>query len=208
MALPLDKSIEFPKEDADIAQKVIEDANIVLPQIIPNLTVSLKKLETSVLNDGQIAVKIQLMSLKNNKEIPLRYESDGIKKIISILHLLIAIYNQDSITVAIDELDSGVFEYLLGEILRIVAEEGKGQLIFTSHNLRPLEVLDRCFIAFTTTNPKKRYIRPQGVDDVENLRDFYFRDIILGEQPEETYDMTNNADISFAFRKAGINRGA
>ena len=57
----------------------------------------------------------------------MRYESEGIKKIVSILQLLIVVYNNDSITVAIDELDSGIFEYLLGEILRIISEKGNGQ---------------------------------------------------------------------------------
>ncbi len=36
----------------------------------------------------------------------------------------------------IDELDAGVFEYMLGELLDIFAKSAKGQLIFTSHNLR------------------------------------------------------------------------
>ena len=133
------------------------------------------------------------------EEIPLKYESEGIKKIISILQLLIVIYNQSSITVAVDELDAGVFEYLLGEILRIISTKGKGQLIFTSHNLRPLETLDRGFLAFTTTNPVKRYIRMTNLKDHNNLRDFYFRDIVLGEQSEELYDPTNNAEIASAF---------
>lgn len=112
-------------------------------------------------------------------------------------------YNNPSITVAIDELDSGIFEYLLGELLRIISEKGKGQLIFTSHNLRPLETIDRGFIAFTTTNPEMRYIRMSKVKDNNNLRDFYFRDIVLGEQNEELYEPTNNAEIAFAFREAG-----
>ncbi len=143
------------------------------------------------------------MSQKNSREIPLKYESEGIKKIISILQLFIVIYNQSSITVVIDELDTGIFEYLLGEILRVISEKGKGQLIFTSHNLRPLETLDRGFIAFTTTNPLKRYIRLSSVKENNNLRDFYFRDIVLGEQQEEIYKPTNNAEIAMAFREAG-----
>ena len=143
------------------------------------------------------------MSRKNSKEIPLRDESDGIKKIVSILQLLIMIYNRQSITVAIDELDSGLFEYLLGELLKIISEEGKGQLIFTSHNLRPLETIDRGFVAFTTTNPENRYIRLTNVKDNNNLRDFYYRDIILGSQKEDLYDLTNNYKISLAFKKAG-----
>ena len=112
-------------------------------------------------------------------------------------------YNKPSITIAIDELDSGIFEYLLGELLRILSEKGKGQLIFTSHNLRPLETLDRGFIAFTTTNPGNRYIRLTNIKENNNLRDFYFRDIVLGEQREEVYNATNNAEIALAFREAG-----
>ena len=105
--------------------------------------------------------------------------------------------------VAIDELDSGVYEYLLGELLRIIASQGKGQLIFTSHNLRPLETLYKGFVAFTTTNPENRYLRMANVKENHNLRDFYYRDIILGEQDEELYESTNNHAIALAFRKAG-----
>jgi len=122
--------------------------------------------------------------------------------------LLIVVYNKSSITIAIDELDSGVFEYLLGELLRILSEKGKGQLIFTSHNLRPLETLDRGFIAFTTTNPSNRYIRLSNVKTNNNLRDFYYRDIVLGEQSEPVYEPTNNYEISLAFREAGEMSGS
>lgn len=156
-----------------------------------------------VLKNGNIGCRVQLMSHKNSKEIPLRYESDGVKKIVSILQLLIVVHNKPSITVAIDELDAGVFEYLLGELLRIISEKGKGQLIFTSHNLRPLETLDRGFIAFTTTNPENRYLRLTNVKENNNLRDFYYRDIVLGEQNEIVYEPTNNYEIALAFKEAG-----
>lgn len=203
MMLSLDKPVVISKEEAEIVEKVIYDMDIVLNQIVPGLTIGVKNLGTQVLENGSTGCKIQLMSKKNSREIPLKYESEGIKKIISILQLLIVVYNQSSITVVIDELDTGIFEYLLGEILRVVSEKGKGQLIFTSHNLRPLETLDRGFIAFTTTNPLKSYIRLNHAKENNNLRDFYFRDIVLGEQQEEIYKPTNNAEIALAFREAG-----
>ncbi len=111
--------------------------------------------------------------------------------------------NNPSVTVAIDKLDAGIFEYLLGEILNIISEKGKVQLIFISHNLKPLETLDKGFIAFTTTNPKKSYIRMTNVRENNNLRDFYFRDIVLGKQNEEVYNSTNNFEIALAFKEAG-----
>ena len=144
------------------------------------------------------------MSRRGDVTIPLLYESDGIKKIVSILHLLIGVYNNPSMTVAIDEIDSGIFEYLLGELLAIIQEKGKGQLIFTSHNLRPLETLDKKFIVFTTTDPKKRFVRLTNVKKNNNLRDFYYRDIILGGQMTPIYEPTNNQEIAMAFREAGI----
>ncbi len=197
-----------PEQMLDLVNNVMKDMNIVLEKIVPELTISVKDLGKTVQPNGTVVNRIQLMSRKNGKEIPLKYESEGIKKIVSILQLLIVAYNQTSITVAIDELDSGVFEYLLGELLRIISERGKGQLIFTSHNLRPLETLDKGFIAFTTTNPHNRYIRMTGVKENNNLRDYYYRDIVLGEQREELYNHTNNSEIALAFREAGESYGS
>ena len=106
-------------------------------------------------------------------------------------------------TVVIDEFDAGVFEYLLGELLELFAESGKGQLIFTSHNLRPLEVLNKDFIIFTTTNPKNRYVRLKNVKSNNNLRDFYYHTILLGGQDEYLYNETNQYELSYAIRKVG-----
>ena len=206
--IPLEEAVPIPEEAVKTVEHVITSMNVVLAQIIPGLTIRIETLGEMVFANGNKGIKIQLMSLKNEKAIPLKYESEGIKKIISILQLLIVVYNRSSITVAIDELDAGVFEYLLGELLCIISEKGKGQLIFTSHNLRPLETLDRGFIAFTTTNPSNRYIRMSNIKDNNNLRDFYFRDIILGEQSEELYDPTNNSEIALAFREAGEASGS
>ena len=206
--LPLDEAVPIPEEAVATVDDVIGNMNVVLSQIVPGLIIRTEKTGETIFSNGKKGVRVQLMSLKNQKAIPLKYESEGIKKIISILQLLIVVYNNASITVAIDELDSGVFEYLLGELLHIISEKGKGQLIFTSHNLRPLETLDRGFIAFTTTNPLNRYIRMTNIKENNNLRDFYFRDIILGEQSEDVYAQTNNAEIALAFREAGDLCGA
>ena len=200
LMLPIEAPIAINHAQKQLAEQLIGCINIVLKQIVPDLTIGIKLLGTQAADDGDIEDIIQLMSRDNR--IPLKNESEGIKKIISVLNLLIAVYNQSSITVAIDELDTGIFEYLLGELLRIISEKGKGQLIFTSHNLRPLETLDKRFVVFTTTNPKNRYTRITNVKSNNNLRDVYYKNIMLGENSEELYKPTNNAEIAFAFREA------
>ena len=177
--------------------------NKVLNELIPGLQIGIEELSRQISKDGQEEVLIELLSCREDVKIPIRYESDGIKKIVAVLHMLIAMFNNKSMTVFIDELDSGIFEYLLGEILLILEERGKGQLVFTSHNLRPLEVLQKNNLIFTTTNPQKRYIRLKNVKTNNNLRDLYYRDLILGGQDEVIYDKTNSAKIARAFQKAG-----
>ena len=194
----------IPEDAFTVVQKVIDSMNIVLQQLVPGLKINVKDLGRQLFSDGKQGCLIQFVSNKNSKEIPFQYESEGIKKLVSILQLLIVVYNRASITVAIDEMDSGIFEYLLGELLRILSEKGQGQLIFTSHNLRPLETLDKGCVAFTTTNPNNRYIRLSNVKATNNLRDIYYRDIILGEQNEVIYEPTNNSEIALAFREADI----
>ena len=135
--------------------------------------------------------------------IPIRMESEGIIKIISILNALIQAFGNPSICLAIDELDAGIFEYMLGELLDIFNQSAKGQLIFTSHNLRALEMLDKDSIMFSTANPDRRYIRMKNKKATNNLRNMYLRGILVGGQDEVIYEETDSLRIARAFRKAG-----
>ena len=121
----------------------------------------------------------------------------------SIINLLICAYNNPSFCVAFDELDAGVYEYLLGELLSVINETGKGQIIFTSHNLRPLELINKNSMRFTMTNPDNRYIKLTNVGNTNNLRDLYLRSINLGGQKEQIYEPTKEYEIRRAFRRAG-----
>ena len=89
------------------------------------------------------------------------------------------------------------------EILRIISERGKGQLIFTSHNLRVLETIDRGFVAFTTTESKNRYTRMTNIKGNNNLRDVYYRKIMLGDENDKYYDSIPNFEVALALKMAG-----
>lgn len=157
--LPIDAPVVLPREIYDICRGAINSINMVLPQIVPDMELDLQTMGEELLEDSSAGVKVQLIRKNPFGTLPLKYESEGIKKIIAILHLLIATYNNPSITLAVDELDSGIYEYLLGELLRIMQNSGRGQLVFTSHNLYPLETLHTSSIVFTTTAPENRYTR-------------------------------------------------
>ena len=210
LKLPLDQPAIIPAVDFSIAREVISTINVVLREVIPGLEIELAPLGKEFTEQGGIGIQAQLVRTISNPEtneaiqLPLKYESEGIKKIISILHLFICAYNSPGITLAIDELDSGIYEYLLGELLQIMQKSGLGQLIFTSHNLRPLEMLNSSSIIFTTTNPESRYVRASNIKPSNNLRLRYFRDITLGSDGEELYQETNSIEIAHAMRKMGI----
>lgn len=195
--------MHIPVDMLEDVKKDIGNISYVISQLVPGLTIDLKKLSDTLSKTGEPEAVIMLIANRDGKELPLRDESDGVRKIISVLSLITAAFNEQSVTVAIDEFDAGIFEYLLGEILQALEESGKGQFIFTSHNLRPLEVINKKFLYFTTTNPQNRYIRLKNIAATNNLRDTYFREILLNEQEEEIYNRTKRFKIVAALKKAG-----
>lgn len=200
-AVSLTEPTVMNKNDYLKFKKVITNLNIVMKAIIPDFSVNIKEYGLEIMNDSKEGMRFELLSNRNNLLVPIRYESEGIKKMLSMLNLIIAMYNNDSVCVIIDELDSGIFEFLLGELLSCIEECGKGQMIFTSHNLRPLEMINQEALIFTTTNPDNRYIRIH--EKAQNLRNSYLRHIMLGGLNEVIYADTNSFEIANALRLCG-----
>ena len=203
IAIPISGRTVYPESELSLISELLERINIVLKTIIPGLTVYVENLGETTLHTGDKGVMIRLMSERNGIKVPFSRESEGIKKLVSILQLLTAVFNNPGVTVAIDELDTSIFEYLLGEILNILSESGQGQLIFTAHNLRPLETLDKGFIAFTSTDRKNRFIRLRNIKETNNLRNLFYRNIVINENYDNLYEETKNHEIALAFFEAG-----
>lgn len=187
----IDDSMVLSKSALDVYKRKIESMNRVLPYLVPDLTLDVQVLEKELMRDSSVGYRVELVSNK----IPFQYESDGVKRIVSILQPLIEIFNNTSVVVAIDDLDCGIHEYLFGEIVKLMCEQAKGQLIFTAHNLRPLEIINKKFLVFTTTDPDNRYVRYKNIAAHNNLRNVYIRDIALS-------DFVKSAEISYGLRKA------
>lgn len=199
----LQKISLIPKRIYDVLNNSIEPINKVLSTIVPNLRVEINDYGSQLMDDGSDGRKIELISVKEGVKIPLRCESAGVIKIVSILNAIIAMYNDETVCLVVDELDSGIFEYLLGNLLQIIEKNGRGQLLFTSHNLRILETVNKESISFTTVNPENRYISIDGIDKTDNIRDTYLRSLSIGGQKEKLCDDIDVYAIGRAFRLAG-----
>ncbi len=183
-------------------RRMIREMNTVLSAIVPHLELGLYTAGEELTDSGKKGVRVEIVSLKNGKAIPLRFESEGIIKIISILNILLCVYNNPSVCLVIDEFDASIFEYLLGELVSVFSHGAKGQMIFTSHNLRILEMIDKDSVVFSTSNPENRYIRMTNIKNTNNLRDVYIRSILLGGTKENIYEETDSHEIGMALRKA------
>lgn len=183
--------------------KVVEQTSEVIRVLVPEVTLMISNKETKYTKDGEDGISFEIVTTRNGSIVPLECESAGIKKLISICSALIAYYNRATVCLVIDEFDSGIFEFLLGQILEIMQEYGKGQLIFTSHNLRALEVLNNESVIYTTIDPENRYKRFKYIKNTQNKRLSYLREAALGGQDIPLYHRTSDAKIKYALRKAG-----
>lgn len=203
LLIRLDEPSVISNDQFEMARKILQEMNVILDAMIPGLSIGIYDFGEQLLERGETGHRVELISKRGEITIPLKYESEGIIKIISVLNALMCVYNNASMCLVIDELDAGVYEYLLGELLSVFEKGAKGQLIFTSHNLRALEMIHKSSIVFSTTNPSNRYIRLQNIKSNHNLRDMYLRSIVLGGQKEAIYEETDSVEIGRAFRRAG-----
>lgn len=162
------------RDDAKRLGEMVDSFNVILPELVHGLTLSLVDHGGVLLADGTEGRRVSLATVRDGRRVPFRSESEGVRRIVSMLTYLIHAFNDPDACVAIDELDAGVFEYLLGDIIRAF-EHASGQLIFTAHNLRVLEKTwrpDRTII-LATTDPDHRFTPFTRIGRTQNGRRQY-----------------------------------
>ena len=160
------------------------------------------------MDDGNIGVRFEPVSVRDGMEVPLRNESEGIVRIVGMLAYLIQAFNNPNACVAIDELDTGIFEYLFGEMLGEFAKGAQGQLIFTAHNLRPMERMQPTSdtIVLSTLDPWNRFAPYHGLGGTDDPRRRYFRALELGGTTTPLYKEGVTPLIGVGFTLAGTDR--
>lgn len=205
------QEIVFDKREKTLSQEkfieiseIILKINKVLPSIISNTKIELEQTTHTNMNNS---VSFITFLCENDNRIPIEYASEGIKKLIPVLHYLIQVHNNPEECVVIDNIDKNIFGFALGEIILAINNNSKGQFIFTSNNSNVLTKLNNKHIICTTTNPKNRYIELHQTksEAKENLEDFYIRALMLGGQKEPLCNIYDFLGIDSAFLVSDIN---
>lgn len=201
-----DENITIDENFYNDFSKIIENINTMLSSIISNIKLELNIDYKEVISENRTNIILQLFSVRDGRKIPFKHEASGVKKIVSLFSLLIPLSRNKEICLVIDDLDSNIFEYLFGNLLSALEMNSKGQLIFTSNNLRSLEILFKDCLVFTTTNEDEKYMRMKNIKTTNNLRNTYLREAFMHEQKETLYDKANSIDIQIALSK--VNRSS
>ena len=118
------------------------------------------------------------------KSIPIELESEGTKKIIEEFDTLIGAIMGE--TVIIDEIDNGIHDLLMKNIILSIKDEITGQLIITTHNTLLLEILPKeCIYILSADYEGNKYInsiKEYGItiQKNHNARDLYFKGLFGG----------------------------
>ena len=117
-------------------------------------------------------------------KIPCKHESAGTKRILDRFEALVDALNGS--IVIIDEIDNGVHDLLMKNIIKSLEPEITGQLIITTHNTLLLEFLpkENVYILTTDYDGNKKL---NSINDYEfkiqknnNIRDLYFKGVFGG----------------------------
>lgn len=149
-------------------QKGVAELNYLFPLLSEGYRFDLK------VEERKEQALFKLFISKDGRIFPLEGESHGLKKLRLLLANLTRLFRDSSSFLMIDEMDEGLFEYLFGALIQLIAERGRGQLIFTAHNLRPLEILSARSFYFSTSDPNNRF-QHFSLGKNKNLRDAYLR---------------------------------
>lgn len=203
--LDISRPARLPAAYRESVLHMIRQADMVMPALVPGLHIACDMTDAR-LENGDSGVEVFIRSVRDNVSIPLWAESEGVRRIIGILSLLIRMFNEEDTLIAIDEIDSGIYEILLGDLLATLAARGVGQLVFTAHNLRVLEALEPESIVFSTTDPERRFTTLKA-RATNNLRDMYIRAVSLGDHDGVMADRVKRSGIAMALYEAGLTDG-
>lgn len=116
------------------------------------------------------------------RKIPASEESEGTRRLLK--NLVPFVNAMEGNIVFLDEADTGIHDVLFNNILRMVCEKLKGQLVITTHNTTLLEKIDPKSAYFITVdysgNKEAVCMSEYGVQKSNNPRELYLKGLFGG----------------------------
>lgn len=151
------------KKQLDIIEKIIDD---FFTQVYTDIVkVYYKPVSSRQENVIRYKLFVEKIIAGKVRVIPFELESAGTQRVLYILRAIIEAVNGQ--TVIYDEIDNGIHDLLMRNILMSVQDDITGQLIITTHNTLLLEDLD----------PKSAYVIYVDSEGYKEARCFYDYDI-------------------------------
>ena len=91
--------------------------------------------------EGKEEYYINILFVYDDYKVDYEFESMGIKNLFSLFTYFRAL-SQDEVVV-IDEIDTSIHDIYLNKLIEFFAVDGKGQLVFTAHNITLLQTLKK-----------------------------------------------------------------
>ena len=195
----------YTEKEAEILEETVKEINSIFSTIIPNSKLSTERKITS-LEGEELKVGVNIYVEREGRKLLLDQESTGVIKLVSLLSIILYYIKDKNAIVAIDEFDIHIFEYLLALFLEKVALYAKGQLIFTAHNLLPMEKLDKESIIISTKDEKKgvSYVYLKGASVTTNLRQKYLRSQTMWTEENIEPLLLNSSALEMFIKKLVI----
>ena len=183
------KSGTIPKKNIDLIKKNEEILNIFFTQAYADIKNVEYKIEE---RDDKIKYRLYFNKQIGGelKSIPVEIESEGTRRIIEEFSSLMGALKGE--TVIIDEIDNGIHDLLMKNIILSIKDEITGQLIITTHNTLLLEILPKECIYILSADYKGNKtiipIKEYGIkiQKNHNARDLYLKGL-FGGIPSTSY---------------------
>ena len=167
----------YDENEANLLERTITEINSIISVIIPNSELVFISQDEGINAKGNIIRKSVVLYIKKGETlVPLVDESTGTIKLVSLVSILIFCLKNKKATIFIDEFDVHIFEYLLATLLLVIGKYLRGQLVFTAHNLLPMEKLNKESIIIATKNEGEiRYTFIKTNSKTNNVRLKYLK---------------------------------
>ena len=164
-----------------------------LEQFLKLFKPELREIELEMIEDKE-NVNIRRVFVYDDYKVDLEYESSGIKQLVNLFPYLNICANGG--IVFIDEIDTFLNTVYLEKLVSFFMEYGKGQLIYTAHNIEPMTVLKNQLKAITILgvdnqietftkvgnyDPKRQYKKGYFPNLPMNVENFDFLSIFFEE---------------------------